>query len=225
MFRPSRQLARPHAMVGMNVIVADTDAQAARLFTSLQLRFLGMQRGERGPLPRPVDSLDGIANEMERAGVMRALSMSAVGSPATVARRLEEMAEATVADEFIVATAVHDHAARLRSYELLAESASPSRGRGPGEGAARRKAPSSPANAAPSPQPSPARGRGAASADPAPRVVEHPHPRARRRDIPAVQLICTLRNTRSGCGISAVKRPSAVVTAVRPSGLPFGLNG
>jgi luciferase family oxidoreductase group 1 len=119
-FRPSRQLARSHAMVGINVIVADTDAEAARLFTSLQLRFLGMQRGERGPLPRPVDTLDGIANEMERAGVMRALSMSAVGSPATVARRLEEMAEATAADEFIVATAVHDHAARVRSYELLA---------------------------------------------------------------------------------------------------------
>jgi luciferase family oxidoreductase group 1 len=120
MFRPSKQLDHPHAMVGVNVIVADTDADAQRLFTSLQLRFLGMQRGQRGPLPRPVDSLDGIATEYEMAGVARALAMSAVGSPQTVTQRLDDIIEATHADELIVATAVHDHAARLRSYELLA---------------------------------------------------------------------------------------------------------
>ena len=66
----------------------------------------------------------------------------------------------------------------------------------------------------------------ARSADPPAGVAEHAHPRAgARRASPGVQLICTLRNTRSGCGISAVKRPSAVVTAVRPPGLPLGLNG
>jgi luciferase family oxidoreductase group 1 len=135
MFRPSKQLDHPHAMVGVNVIVADTDADAQRLFTSLQLRFLGMQRGQRGPLPRPVDSLDGIATEYEMAGVARALAMSAVGAPKTVSARLEEIVKATGADELIVATAVHDHAARLHSYEqlaALASSPSPARGRGPG---------------------------------------------------------------------------------------------
>jgi luciferase family oxidoreductase group 1 len=120
MFRPSRTLDRPHAMVGVNVIAADSDADASRLFTSLQLRFLGMQRGERGPLPRPVDSLGGMASDMELAGIARALSMSAVGSPATVGRRLTEIVEQTAADELIVATAVHDHRARLHSYETLA---------------------------------------------------------------------------------------------------------
>jgi luciferase family oxidoreductase group 1 len=131
MFRPSKQLDRPHSMVGVNVIVADTDADAQRLFTSLQLRFLGMQRGQLGPLPRPVDSLDGIATEYEMAGVARALAMSAVGSPQTVSARLNEIVEATGADELIVATAVHDHHARLRSYEELAALApSPARGRG-----------------------------------------------------------------------------------------------
>jgi luciferase family oxidoreductase group 1 len=121
MFRPSKQLSKPHAAVGINAVVADTDAEAARHFTSLQLRFLGMQRGERGPLPRPIDDFADVASEMERAGVARSLSMSAVGSPATVRRRLQEMADATGADEFIVASAVHDHGARLRSYELLAQ--------------------------------------------------------------------------------------------------------
>jgi luciferase family oxidoreductase group 1 len=120
MFRPSRQQAKPHAMVGLNAVVADTDAEAARLFTSVQLRFLGMQRGQRGPLPRPVDSLEGIASTIEMAGVQQALAMSAVGSPATVSRRLREIVDLTGADELIVATAVHDHAARLRSLELLA---------------------------------------------------------------------------------------------------------
>jgi len=119
-FRPSATLAKPHAMVGVNVICADSDAEAQRLVTSLQLRFLGMQRGQRGPLPKPVDRMDALWSEAERANVERALSMSAVGSAATVAERLRAIVETTGADELIVATAVHDHRARLRSYELLA---------------------------------------------------------------------------------------------------------
>jgi luciferase family oxidoreductase group 1 len=119
-FRPSATLDKPHAMVGVNVIAADSDEEAARLFTSLQQRFLGMQRGRRGPLPRPVESMDGLWSEAERANVGRALAVSAVGSPDTVSRDLQAIIERTQADELIVATAVHDHAARLRSYELLA---------------------------------------------------------------------------------------------------------
>jgi luciferase family oxidoreductase group 1 len=120
-FRPSATLARPHAMVGLNVVCADSDDEALRLFTSLQLRFLGMQRGQRGPLPRPVETMDGRWSEGERAAVERALAVSAVGSQQTVAQRVREIVESTGADELIVACAVHDHAARLRSYELLAE--------------------------------------------------------------------------------------------------------
>ena len=119
-FQPSAQLDKPHAMVGVNVIVADSDAEAAHLFTSLQQRFLGMQRGRRGPLPRPVASMEGLWNDAERANVGRALSVSAIGSPETAAAELRAIIERTQADELIVATAVHDHAARLRSYELLA---------------------------------------------------------------------------------------------------------
>jgi luciferase family oxidoreductase group 1 len=121
-YRPSSDWPQPHAMVGVNVVAADSDDAAAFAFTSLQQRFLGMQRGMRAPLPRPVApaALEQMWNEREKAGVHRMLAASAVGSPDTVRRRLSEMAVQTQADELIVACAVFDHAARLRSYELLA---------------------------------------------------------------------------------------------------------
>jgi luciferase family oxidoreductase group 1 len=119
-FRSSPTLAKPHAMVGVNVICADTDAEAQHHATSLYLRFLGMQRGQRGPLPRPVPTMDGLWNDVERAGVEQMLQVSAIGAVETVRRRLEAIVGATQADELIVATGVHDHAARLHSYELLA---------------------------------------------------------------------------------------------------------
>ena len=119
-FVPSATLARPHAMVGVNVVCAESDTDAERLATSLYLRFLGMHRGRRGPLPRPVASMEGLWNEAERAGVERMLAVSAIGAPDTVRDGLERIIEATRADELIVASAVHDHGARLRSYELLA---------------------------------------------------------------------------------------------------------
>jgi luciferase family oxidoreductase group 1 len=121
-YRPSARWPRPHAMVGVNVICADDDATAERLFTSLQQRFLGMQRGRRGPLPRPVDAavMERMWSPEEKAGVGRMLGASAVGSPARVREQLAAIVSRTRADELIVAAAVHDHGARRRSYELLA---------------------------------------------------------------------------------------------------------
>jgi luciferase family oxidoreductase group 1 len=121
-YRPSAEWPQPHAMVGVNVVAADTDDDAAWLFTSIQQRFLGMQRGQRGPLPRPIDpaSMESLWTPPEKAGVQRMLAATAVGSPATVQRQLQAIVERTAADELIVAGAIHDHAARLRSYELLA---------------------------------------------------------------------------------------------------------
>jgi luciferase family oxidoreductase group 1 len=122
-YRPSAEWPKPHAMVGVNVVAADTDAEAARLFTSIQIRFLGMQRGVRGPLPRPIDpaELESMWNPREKAGVQRMLAASASGSAASVRDQLNAILAKTQADELIVAGAVHDHAARLRSYQLLAE--------------------------------------------------------------------------------------------------------
>lgn len=120
-YRPSEKHPKPYSMVGLNVVVADDDAQAAYLFTSLQQRFLGMQRGQRGPLPRPVDSMDGLWTVGEKAGVERMLAEAVVGSPATVKSGLRATLERTRVDEFIVACGVHDAAARERSYTLLSE--------------------------------------------------------------------------------------------------------
>ncbi len=124
-YRPSPDWPQPHAMVGVNVVCADSDDEAARLFTSIQQRFLGMQRGRRGPLPRPIDpaSLEAMWTPFEKAQVQRMLVASAVGSPASVRRQLASLVEQTQADELIVAGAMHEHAARLRSYELLAAAA------------------------------------------------------------------------------------------------------
>ena len=121
-YRPSAEWPKPHAMVGVNVVAADSDEEAARLYTSMQQRFLGMQRGQRGPLPRPIEpaAMEALWTVQEKAGVQRMLAATAVGSPASVRQQLAAIVERTAADELIVAGAIHDHAARLRSYELLA---------------------------------------------------------------------------------------------------------
>ncbi len=121
-YRPSPAWPKPYAMVGVNVIVAETDAEAASLFTSIQQRFLGMQRGQRGPLPRPISPahMNLLWSPQERAAVQGMLAASAVGSPESVRAQLQAIVDQTAADELIVAGAMHDHSARLRSYERLA---------------------------------------------------------------------------------------------------------
>ncbi len=121
-YRPSAAWPRPHAMVGVNVVCAESDDEAAFLFTSIQQRFLGMQRGQRGPLPRPIDpaQLEAMWSPQEKAGVQRMLAASAMGSVPSVQKQLAAIVEQTAADELIVAGAVHEHALRVRSYGLLA---------------------------------------------------------------------------------------------------------
>jgi luciferase family oxidoreductase group 1 len=118
-YRPSARWPEPHTMVGVNGVAADSDAEGARLLTSLQQRFLGMRRGARGPLPRPVPSMDGLWSDAERAGVELMLAATASGGPAKVRRELDAIVQRTRADELIIAGAIHDHGARLRSYEIV----------------------------------------------------------------------------------------------------------
>jgi luciferase family oxidoreductase group 1 len=120
-FEPSAQLDRPYAMVGANVIAAETDTEARRLFTTLQQVFVGMYRNVRGLLPPPIDDIEGYWSPVEKAHASNMLSCSFVGSPDTVRRGLERFIEKTGADEVMVASAIYDHAARLRSYEILAD--------------------------------------------------------------------------------------------------------
>ena len=120
-FRPSAQLDKPYAMVGANAIVADSDAEAKRLFTSAQQAFTNLFRGTRGQLLPPIDDIERYWAPHEKAQAQRMLECSFVGSRATVRAGLERFVADTGADEVIVAAAIYDHAARLRSYELLAE--------------------------------------------------------------------------------------------------------
>ncbi|HEX4476212.1 MAG TPA: LLM class flavin-dependent oxidoreductase [Polyangiaceae bacterium] len=120
-FRPSASLARPYVMPGVSVFAADTDRDAERLFTSLQQAFVQLRRGAPGPLRPPIDSMDGMWSDMERAGLEHALAFAAVGSRETVRRRLQALIEHTRADEFILTSQIYDHAARLRSLEIVAE--------------------------------------------------------------------------------------------------------
>jgi luciferase family oxidoreductase group 1 len=119
-FEPSEQLQEPYAMVGANVVVADDEAEARRLFTSAQQSFANILRGRRGKLPPPIDDIESFWTSPEKERASGMLRRSYVGSPETVRAGLEGFVAETAADEVIVAAAIHDHAARLRSYELLA---------------------------------------------------------------------------------------------------------
>ena len=119
-FRPSRQLARPHAMVGLNVVAADSDREAQHLFTSAQQSFARLVRGTRGKLPPPVDDIETFWSPMEKAQASAMLACSVVGAADTVRDGLRRFLERTGADEIMVASAIHDHRARLQSYEILA---------------------------------------------------------------------------------------------------------
>ncbi|MFE1602546.1 LLM class flavin-dependent oxidoreductase [Methylobacterium sp. ID0610] len=120
-FEPSAQLDRPYAMVGVNVIAAETDAEARRLFTSPQQSFTNLVRGTRGQLPPPIDDIDLYWSPAEKVQASRMLACSFVGAKDTVRRELEAFVARTQADELMVAAAVYDHGARVRSYEILAE--------------------------------------------------------------------------------------------------------
>ncbi len=120
-FRPSEQMAKPHAMAGVNVVLADSDAEANYHFSSIQQRFTDMVRGKRGYLKPPIDVIESYWSREEKIHASRMLACSFVGSPDTVKRKLDAFVASTGVDELMVASALFDHQARLRSYELLAE--------------------------------------------------------------------------------------------------------
>jgi luciferase family oxidoreductase group 1 len=120
-FRPSEHLEKPHVMLGVNVTAADTDAEAARLFTSLKQAFINLGQGRPGPLPAPVDDPDGRLDELGGPNLRQSLSCSIVGSPERVRDGLEAFVRRTGADELMVTAQIHDHAARVRSFEIAAQ--------------------------------------------------------------------------------------------------------
>jgi luciferase family oxidoreductase group 1 len=120
-FQPSAQLERPYAMLGANVLAADSDAQARRHFTSQQQSFINLRRGMPGQVPPPIDDIDTYWSPAEKAMVEHSLAISFVGSAETVERGLKQFIEATQPDELMINAHIYDQAARLRSIELVAK--------------------------------------------------------------------------------------------------------
>jgi luciferase family oxidoreductase group 1 len=124
-FKPSKQLAQPHAMVGVNIIAAETDAEARRLATTQQMSSTNMLRNQRGLSKPPIDDIETYWTPLEKMQVLRKLAVSIVGSPDTVNAGIENLVNRTQADELMIVSDVFDHSARLRSFELIAGAARP----------------------------------------------------------------------------------------------------
>lgn len=120
-FKPSPQLDRPYAMVGVNVIAAESDAQAKRLFTTQQMSFTDMVRGVRRPSRPPIDDIETYWSPVEKAHAQSMLSRAIVGSPQTVREGMKGLLGETRADELIVVSDVFEHEKRVRSLELIRE--------------------------------------------------------------------------------------------------------
>ena len=120
-FQPSDDLQKPYAMVALNIIAAETDDEAEFLATSQYQSFLNLIRNKPGKIPPPVEDMNAIWNEREKALVNSRTGGSIIGSKETVKRKLEEFLEATKADEIMVNAMVFDQEKRLRSYEIIAE--------------------------------------------------------------------------------------------------------
>ena len=121
-FRPSDQLKRSYLMLGVNVVAAETDDEAKFLFTSLQQAFINLRLGRPGRLPPPVSGFGDRLDAVARSILDQALGRAIVGSPDTVRRGLRAFAVETGADELMITSQIFDHDARLRSFEIVANS-------------------------------------------------------------------------------------------------------
>ena len=119
-FRPTGRHPAPHVILGVSVICAETDAEADRLATSMDLGWVRLRRGIHAPLPTPEEAGAHPFTPAERALVRQYRELTVVGSPETVRDSLEDLWHRTVADEFMVMTMIHDPEARLHSHRLLA---------------------------------------------------------------------------------------------------------
>ncbi len=118
-FRPSKRLAEPYVMLGLNVIAGATDEEARFLFTSIQQAFANLRLGRPGKMPPPVERLD--LDTMVQAGIAQALSCSVVGGPEKVRAGIAAFAERTGANELMVTGSIWDHAKRMHSFEIAAK--------------------------------------------------------------------------------------------------------
>jgi len=119
-FRPSARLQQPYAMLGINVVAADSDAQARRLFTTQQQSFINLRRGRPGLIPPPIDDIESYWTPVEKIGVERALACAVVGDPDNVRDGIEAFIARHKPDELLITANVFEHAARRHSFEIAA---------------------------------------------------------------------------------------------------------
>ncbi|WP_291858310.1 LLM class flavin-dependent oxidoreductase [Bradyrhizobium sp.] len=120
-FKPSAQLERPHAMVGVNIIAADTEREARRLATTQQMSFADIFRGARGLSRPPIDDIESYWSPMEKSQAMQMLARSIIGARDTVRTGIDALITETGADELMIVSDVFEHDARLHSFNLIAE--------------------------------------------------------------------------------------------------------
>ncbi len=120
-FRPSARLQAPHAMLGINVVAAASDAEARRLFTTQQQSFINLRRGRPGLIPPPIDDIENYWTPTEKFGVERALACAVIGDANTVKQGIEAFVARHRPDELMVTANVFEHAARCRSFEIVAQ--------------------------------------------------------------------------------------------------------
>ncbi|MFW2543449.1 LLM class flavin-dependent oxidoreductase [Primorskyibacter sp. 2E107] len=120
-FKPSESATKPHAMMAVNVFAAETEAEARRLRTTMQQAFYRLRTGRPGKLPAPVDDLSTVVPEGAMPALDEALRISAVGDPGQVEAQLRTLIAAHKPDEVIITGQIHDHGARLRSFEIAAD--------------------------------------------------------------------------------------------------------
>ncbi|GAA5074145.1 LLM class flavin-dependent oxidoreductase [Lysobacter panacisoli] len=120
-FKPSKRLQEPYAILALNVVAADSTAQARRLFTTLQQAFVNLRRGRPGLIPPPIDDIEGYWTPLEKSGVEQALACSVVGDAATVREGIAAFIERHRPDEIMLTANVFEHVARVRSFEIAAQ--------------------------------------------------------------------------------------------------------
>jgi luciferase family oxidoreductase group 1 len=120
-FRPSKRLAKPHAMLALNVVAAETDEEARYLFTTQQQAFVNLRRGRAGLVPPPIDDIEAFWEPHEKAGVAQALACAVVGSRDTVRKGIADFIQRHRPDELMLTANIFDHDKRLRSFEIAAE--------------------------------------------------------------------------------------------------------
>lgn len=120
-FKPSEQLDRPYAMVGVNIIAAETENEARYLATTQQMSFANLVRGARQLSKPPIDDIEAYWTPREKAQAKQMLARSIIGSPETVREGIEALINETAADELMIVSDIYDHVLRMRSFEIIAE--------------------------------------------------------------------------------------------------------